>query len=92
MAIKTNTSTTSTRTSMVQATQIENTAKNMKSLMADAGCEEYKTVKVFIPMIPGSNDDVLFVGLNGVDFHFKRGEAVAMPEPLLEILQNARAI
>lgn len=92
MAIKTNTSTSVAKTSSILASKIEYTAQNMKKLLTEAGCEECKTVKVFLPNIPGSNDDVVFVGLNGVGFYFKRGEAVAMPEPLLEILQNSKAI
>lgn len=45
-----------------------------------------------IPRIPGSEDDVVFAGLNGVKFYFMRGESVDMPEPVAEILRNTGVI
>ncbi len=88
MAINTNTSKTMTQASTVLGGRCEETEKNMKKLMADAGCKTYETVATRIPLIPGSKDDVLFVGLNGVGFYFLRGKTVELPKPLLEILEN----
>ena len=45
-------------------------------------------VATMIPRIPGSDDDVMFVGLNGVSFYFMRGESVEIPEELVELLKN----
>lgn len=90
--INTNTTKSIRKTSTVLGEKCESTRKNMKKLMATAGAPEYKTVKTMIPRIPGSEDDVVFVGLNGVKFYFLRGESVDMPEPILEILQNTGVI
>ena len=87
-----NTSKTLERTSTVLGAKCEETEKNMPALMAEAGCAEYKAVTTSIPMIPGSRDDVVFVGLNGVRFYFMRGRTVKMPEPLLEILKNTGVV
>ena len=86
MAINTTTSIKKASTSLGK--KCEKTLENMKQLMQSAGVSEYKTVKVLIPKPSNSGDDVLFVGLNGVGFYFKRNTTVSMPEPLLEILQN----
>lgn len=83
-----NTTSSIAKASTVQLGKCEKTQKNMKQLMRDAGCETYKTVKTMIPLIPGSGDDVAFVGLNGVGFYFLRGKTVDVPEPLVEILTN----
>lgn len=83
-----NTTKSMKKTSIALAGKIEKTKKNMAKMMADAGCPEYKAVKTMIPRIPGSEDDVLFIGLNGVGFYLKRGETVSLPEPLAEILTN----
>lgn len=83
-----NTTTSIAKASTVLLGKCEETKENMKRMMADAGCPTYKTVKTMIPLIPGSGDDVVSVGLNGVMFHFMRGKAVDVPEPLLEILSN----
>ena len=87
-----NTSKTLERTSTVLGAKCEETEKNMAALMAEAGCAAYDCVRTSIPMIPGSRDDVVFVGLNGVRFYFMRGKTVDMPEPLLEILRNAGVV
>lgn len=86
MAINTNTSKSMAKASNVLGARCENTEKNMKKLMADAGCKTYESENVRIPNIPGSKDDVVFVGLNGVSFYFLRGKSVNMPKPLVEIL------
>lgn len=88
MAINTNTSKTIGKASTVLGKRCENTEKNMKKLMADTGCKTYETVATRIPLIPGSKDDVLFVGMNGVSFYFLRGKTVEMPKPLLAILEQ----
>ena len=90
--INTNTTRSIRKTSTVLGEKCESTRKNMKKLMATAGAPEYKTVKTMIPRIPGSEDDVVFVGLNGVKFYFLRGESVDMPEPIAEILRNTGTI
>ena len=87
-----NTSKTLERTSTVLGEKCEETQKNMPALMAEAGCGEYDCVTTSIPMIPGSRDDVVFVGLNGVRFYFMRGRTLSMPEPLLEILRNTGVV
>lgn len=89
MAINTNTTKSVKKTSNVLGKACEKTQKELKTLMKRAGCEEdTKIEKVIIPMIPGSKDDVIFAGLNGVDFYFKRGEKVDIPTPVAEILRN----
>ncbi|MDO5300767.1 MAG: hypothetical protein Q4F18_15165 [Clostridia bacterium] len=88
MAITMNTTKSMERTSTVLAAKCEETEKNMDKLMADAGCAQYETAAAMLPMVPGSKDDVIFVGLNGVSFYFLRGKTVKMPKPLLEILRN----
>lgn len=45
-----------------------------------------------IPSIPGSKDDVVFVGLNGVKFYFMRGKSQEIPEPLIQVLSNCSVI
>lgn len=80
------------RTSNVLGDKCQKTKENMKRLMASAGCKEYKTVKTMIPLYPGSDDDVVYVGLNGVGFYFLRGETVDVPEPLLAILKQCHIV
>lgn len=86
--METNTTTSISKASTVLLGKCEKTKEDMKRLMAAAGCASYKTVKTMIPLIPGSGDDVAFVGLNGVGFYFMRGKSVEVPEPLLEIMTN----
>ena len=88
MAIKTNTTKTIERASSALAGKCEATEKNMDKLLAQAGCAGCKKEKVMLPLVPGSKDDVVFVGLNGVSFYFMRGKTVEMATPLLEILRN----
>lgn len=89
MAIKTNTTKSIKKTSSALAGKCENTQKNLKKLCAAAGLgEEAKIVKITLPKLPGSDDDVQYAGLNGADFYFLRGEQVNMPEAVLKILQD----
>lgn len=93
MALTMNTTKTIKQASNVLGAKCEATIKDMKALLKKAGVEgEYKTTKVLIPRAVNSGDDVLFVGLNGVRFYFKRNTSVNMPDPLLEILQNTGEI
>lgn len=87
-----NTTKTIERTSTVLGGRCEETAKNMKRLMAQAGAGEYKSVRTMIPQIPGNKDDVVFVGLNGVKFYFMRGRSQEIPEPLVQVLSNCAVI
>ena len=87
-----NTSKTLERTSTALGAKCRETERNMESLMAEAGCGSFRRVTTSIPMIPGSRDDVVFVGLNGVRFYFMRGRTISMPAPLLEILRNTGVV
>lgn len=85
-----NTTSSIKKASAVLGDKCEATIKDMAKLLKKAGVQEgYKTTKVLIPRAVTGGDDVLFVGLNGVRFYFKRNTTVNMPDPLLEILQNA---
>lgn len=91
----TNTSKSVNKLSEAMAESIEYTQKNMTKLLAKAGVKDaakVEKIKVYIPMIPGSKDDVEFVGLNGMPFYFKRGETVDMPKPLFDVLKNCGKI
>ena len=88
MALTTNTTKTVSKASTALGGKCEATAKNMAKMMADAGCPDAKKVKTMIPNLPGSKDDVVTVGLNGVSFYFLRGKSVEVPEPVLEIMHN----
>ena len=87
-----NTSKTIEKTSTVYAKRCAETKANMKKLMEEAGRPEYRTETVMIPLIPGSRDDVLFVGYNGAKFYFLRGKNTEMPTPVAQILRNAGVI
>ena len=93
MAVNTNTTKTIKRTSTVLGGKCDATKENMKKLIRQAGCAANTAMeKVTIPLHPGDKDDVVFVGLNGADFYFKRGEPVEMPKPVADILRNARVM
>lgn len=95
MALNTNTSTSIKKTSNVLGYECEKTKNNLTKLLTNAGVKDaakVEKVKTTIPMIPGSEDDVEFVGLNGIGFYFKRGELIDMPKPLFDILHNAGRI
>lgn len=83
-----NTTTSIKKTSSVLGKKCEDTIANMSKLMKDLGVTDYKSTKTLIPRIRGSEDDVLFVGINGVRFYFKRGATVNLPDPVLEVLKN----
>ena len=88
MAIRTNTTKTIERASSALSGKCEETQKNMDKLLKQAGCPDAEKVHVALPLIPGSRDDVVFVGLNGVSFYFMRGVSYDMAAPLAEILRN----
>ena len=92
MAIpETNTTATLGRTSDALREQCESTQKNLRKLMKEAGAEDaekVKMVKTIFPLIPGSKDDVIFAGLNGARFYFRRGVQVEVPEPIMQLLQE----
>lgn len=89
MAIQTNTTKTIGKTSTVLGKKCEATKKNMTALLKKAGVKDAtKTVSVMIPLNRGEKDDVVFVGLNGVDFYLKRGETYDLAAPIVEILKN----
>ena len=92
MSVTMNTTKSMERTSTVLKGKCEQTIRDMKRMMVEAGCAQYESEKVTIPNIPGCKDDVVFVGLNGVGFHFLRGQEVDMPAPLCEILRNTGTI
>lgn len=88
-----NTITSMKMASSVLKDKCEATKANIKKMMTQAGVvETYKTVKVNIPKIPGDGDDVQFVGLNGVNFHFMKGATIDMPEPLYNLLRDCGKI
>ena len=84
----TNTTTTMKKTSVVLAGKCAKTQASLKKLMSDAGCADGEILKVNLPLAPGSRDDVVFAGLNGVSFYFMRGTICEMPAAVLEILKN----
>ena len=85
----TNTSKTIGKVSTVLGEKAEETQRNMAKLMSDLKLpKDAKKVKVLIPNIPGSKDDIVFVGVNGVKFYFQRGKTAEVPEPVLEVMQN----
>lgn len=86
MAIKTNTTESIKNPSNVLSGKIEKTANQLKTLAARAGCAGDPMIEVEIPA--NGNDDVLYVGLNAVDFYFKRGDVATMPLSVAEIAAN----
>lgn len=86
---KMNTTETMKKTSSVLDNKCKMTQDNLEKLMADALCSQDKVIETMLPLIPGSKDDVVFAGLNGTSFYFKRGERVKMPESVRKILHNA---
>ena len=93
MAVNTNTTQTVRRSSTVLGKRCEETQKQMKRRMAQAGCApETKMENVTIPAVYGQKDDGVYAGLNGADFYFRRGERVQMPAPVAQILRDAHVI
>ena len=88
MAIQTNTTKSVKSASTVLSQKCADTKKNMAALAKRAGIKNPEMVATMIPKIPGSYDDVVFVGLNGVNFYFLRGESIEIPKQLVEILKN----
>ncbi|MBQ2991128.1 MAG: hypothetical protein IJD60_07540 [Clostridia bacterium] len=88
MAVTTNTTKSIKHASSVLAKKCADTKKNMTALAKKAGIKTPEMVSTMIPKIPGSYDDVVFVGLNGVNFYFMRGESVDVPKQIVEILKN----
>lgn len=73
--------------------KIQKTRDNMDALLAQAGCKGAKKVKTRIPLsLVTPNDDVLYLGLNGVGFYFRRGETVELAEPLVELMENCKEL
>ena len=73
--------------------KVQKTRDNMEALLAQAGCKGAKKVKVRIPQNPATpNDDVLFLGLNGVNFYLRRGETLELAEPLVELMENCKEL
>ena len=83
-----NTTATMKKTSTMLMGKCEKTQKNLRRMMAEAGCADGEVVKVSLPLAPGSRDDVVFAGLNGVSFYFMRGKISEMPVAVMEILKS----
>lgn len=88
MAIRTNTTQSVERASSALMGRCEATQKNLKQLARKAGCPDAPMESATLPLVPGSRDDVVYVGLNGADFYFLRGRRCEMPAPVAEILRN----
>ena len=74
-----NTTATMKKTSAMLMGKCEKTQKNLRRMMVEAGCAGGEVMKVTLPLTPGSRDDVVFAGLNGVSFYFLRGKECQMP-------------
>ena len=83
-----NTTATMKKTSAMLMGKCEKTQKNLRRMMAEAGCADGEVMKVMLPLTPGSRDDVVFAGLNGVSFYFLRGKECQMPAAVAEILKS----
>lgn len=92
MAVKTNTTKTIEKSSTALAKKCENTKANLVALSKRAGIRKPEMVDVPLDLGPTPNDDVLFIGLNGVDFYFRRGTTVSMPREVFKIAVNCGAI
>lgn len=53
---------------------------------------EYPRKSVTIPRSGEPGDEVVEVGFNGRMFLIRRGEAVELPQPLVEILEHAQLL
>ncbi len=87
-----NTSESMARASTVLSEKCEQTQKDMKDLMAKAGCAGVRLISVYIPRAESKGDDVVSVGLNGAKFYFLRGKTAKMPVNVAEILFNTGTI
>lgn len=93
MAINTNTTKTLNKASTVLNERCEQTKANMAGLAKRIyGKATPKMETVTIPAYPGMKDDVVFAGLNGVNFYFLRGSTLEIPSAIAEILRNAGEI
>lgn len=54
--------------------------------------KQYPKRKVLIPKGEQAGDEVVELGFNGRMFLIRRGEAVELPEPLVEILEHAQLL
>lgn len=88
MSMNINTTATSKKASTMLGKKCEATQKDMKKLLTTLGLPDAKMEKRLIPMVPGTKDDVQYVGINGVDFYFMKGQTVSMPEPVIKQLEN----
>ena len=52
--------------------------------------EQTEYVSVTLPRATGKEEDFVFVGLNSKGYTIRRGEAVQVPRPVFEILEEAR--
>ena len=81
------------KASIAMAQECEKTKKDMKNLAKKLyGDAEVKMEKVVLPNLHGVKDDVLYAQVNGVVFHFQRGQTVEMPVAVAEVLRNAGKI
>lgn len=74
-----NTTATMKKTSAMLMGKCEKTQKNLRRMMAEAGCADGEVMKVTLPLTPGSRDDVVFAGLNGVSFTSCAGRNARCP-------------
>lgn len=77
--------------STVLGEKAEKTKAGMDRMAQMAGCEKDPRVTVVVPMI-GKEADVVSVGLNGVTFYIRRGEAVSVPKAVAEVMYNCGII
>lgn len=87
MAIKMNTTESVKNPSNALEKKLKKTEEELSVLAARAGCKADTMIEVEIPS--SGNDDVLYVGLNAVDFYFKRGTIVTMPLAVAEVAANS---
>lgn len=89
-----NTTESMKKLSVALADKLDYTRENMDRLLEKAGCDkDTKKVRTRIPLNPfNKNDDVLYMGINGVSFYFKRGETMMLAEPLVEQLENCEEL
>ena len=78
-----NTTATMKKTSAMLMGKCEKTQKNLRRMMAEAGCAGGEVMKVTLPLTPGSRDDVVLLSARegmpdarggGGDFEELRGD------------------
>lgn len=93
MAINTNTTKSMNKASTALGDKCAQTKANMSALAKRIyGKAAPKMEMITIPAYPGTNDDVVFAGLNGVRFYFLRGDTLEVPSAVAEVLRNAGEI